>query len=305
MGEGVPGILYLIIDILSAKDRIFIIEEPENDIHPLALKKLLLFLISEIKSNQFFISTHSHIVVNYLSGVAGSKLFELNSKIVENNGLSGFRTEVFEVPGDQKSRQLIFEKLGNDLTDFNLSKGWLILEESSAESLIRDYFIDWFAPKLKGSLKTISANGIENINLKFQDLNRLFLYLHLEPIYKNKVWVIIDNGERERIIIENLKVNYGKSGWNSTNFINFNKDDFEKYYPMRFLSEIQEIDQVQEAKKRGILKMSLLEKVKLWIRENPEEAKLEFEKSAADVKNHLISIEKILIENADGIWLTD
>lgn len=295
MGDGVPGILYLIIDILFAKDRIFIIEEPENDIHPLALKKLLLFLMREIKSNQFFISTHSHIVVNYLSGFEGSKLFELTSEIIQKNGLDCFRSSVFEVPENLQAKQLIFEKLGYDLADFNLAKGWLILEESSAESMIRDYFIDWFVPKLKGALKTIASNGIENIDLKFHDLNRLFLFLHLEPIYKNKVWVIIDNGEREKEIIDKLFKLYANSGWNHSNFANFRFESFEHYYPSKFHIEVEEISKIHDKNDKRIKKKLLLDNVKLWIDKYPEEAKREFENSAAEVIECLKSIEASLL----------
>jgi AAA15 family ATPase/GTPase len=41
MGEGVANLLGLIVDLCVAKDKLFVIEEPENDIHPKALKKLL------------------------------------------------------------------------------------------------------------------------------------------------------------------------------------------------------------------------------------------------------------------------
>ncbi|RZU38733.1 putative AbiEii toxin of type IV toxin-antitoxin system [Fluviicoccus keumensis] len=38
MGEGVPNITSLVADLSYQKDKIFIIEEPENDLHPKALK---------------------------------------------------------------------------------------------------------------------------------------------------------------------------------------------------------------------------------------------------------------------------
>ncbi|MFH1852975.1 MAG: AAA family ATPase [Candidatus Neomarinimicrobiota bacterium] len=54
MGDGVVNILGLITDLCVAENKIFLIEEPENDIHPKALK-LLLDLIIE-KSVFYFYS---------------------------------------------------------------------------------------------------------------------------------------------------------------------------------------------------------------------------------------------------------
>ncbi|WP_414513473.1 ATP-dependent nuclease [Nostoc sp. PCC 9305] len=63
MGEGIVNILGLILDLCMAKDQLFLIEEPENDIHPKALKKLLNFILEKSKTNQFIITTHSNIVL--------------------------------------------------------------------------------------------------------------------------------------------------------------------------------------------------------------------------------------------------
>ena len=42
MGEGVANIVGLLVDLCLAENKLFLIEEPENDIHPKALKGLLL-----------------------------------------------------------------------------------------------------------------------------------------------------------------------------------------------------------------------------------------------------------------------
>src|SRR5262249_9744357 len=66
MGEGVPNIVQLLASLAVSEDKLFLIEEPENDLHPDALKSLLELVVASSKSNQFVISTHSNIVVSYL-----------------------------------------------------------------------------------------------------------------------------------------------------------------------------------------------------------------------------------------------
>lgn len=91
--------------------------------------------------------------------------------------------------------------MGYDFFDFDLWSAWLILEESSAERIIREYLIPWFVPELKGRLRTYSANSLSEVETKFRDFNNLFVFLHLQPTYKNLAWVVVDGGEEEAKII--------------------------------------------------------------------------------------------------------
>jgi hypothetical protein len=59
---------------------------------------------------------------------------------------------------DPAARVAALSDLGYELYDFNLFDGWLILEESSAERIIRDYLIPWFVPRLT-RVRTIAAGG--------------------------------------------------------------------------------------------------------------------------------------------------
>lgn len=155
MGEGISHILALIYDLLEAEKQIFLIEEPENDLHPQALKKLLNLIIEKSVTNQFFISTHSNIVCKILGGETNTKIFNIETKFNDN---SIPRSECQELE-TEKQRKDALEKLGYDLSDYYLWAGWLILEESSAEFFIREYLIPWFTPELKGKLKTVAAKG--------------------------------------------------------------------------------------------------------------------------------------------------
>src|SRR5260221_4527726 len=58
MGAGLSGALSLLLGLSGAQDKLFIIEEPEDDLHPLALKALLDAITESSAQNQFLISTH-------------------------------------------------------------------------------------------------------------------------------------------------------------------------------------------------------------------------------------------------------
>lgn len=283
MGEGVVNMIGLICDLCVAENRIFLIEEIENDIHPKALKALLNLIEKKSNTNQFFISTHSNIVMKYLGASPESKIFNIKNDLNDTTYPLLKISTVNEVSNDPIERKQILEELGYELYDFDLWKAWLFLEESSAEVIIREYLIKWFAPKLRYKLKTFSANSINQVIQKFGDFNRLFVFLHLQPIYKNKVWVYIDSGEKEKEIIDELKKTYCKSGWNDEQFSQFSEHDFERYYPQEFQEEITKILEINNKKDKRKAKKVLLDKLKDWIKEDDNRAKVAFKDSAKEI----------------------
>jgi predicted ATPase len=292
MGEGVANILGLITDLCIAENKIFLIEEPENDIHPRALKALLKLIIDKSDTNQFFVSTHSNIVMKYLGAENTSKIFHVKNELgLDQSRPNLFISSLVEVSRDQEERRNVLQELGYDFFDFDLWSCWLFLEESSAEILIKNYFIGWFVKSLSNKIRTFSAGGVSGIVPKFEDFDRLFIFLHLEPTYKNKVWVIIDKGEEEDKIIEKMKTKYSASGWNSSNFTQFQEHDFEKYYPSRFQKRVGEIITFGKQEKRKA-KKDLLDEVLSWIEEHEEQAKEEFKISAKEVIEKLKVISK-------------
>lgn len=291
MGEGVANILGLIVDLCVAKDKIFLIEEPENDIHPKALKALLKLIAEKSLNNQFFISTHSNIVMKYLGSVVDSKIFNITNETRDTERNKLFVSKIHEVSDHPEDRRAVLEDLGYDFFDFDLWKGWIFFEESSAEILIRDYFFEWYAKSLLNKIRTFSTGGIKKIETKFDDFNKLFVFLHLEPMYRNKVWVIIDGGVEEEGVITKLKEIYKKSGWNDSNFSQFGEHDFERYYPLRFQEEVTTVLNISEKDKKYKEKQKLLEKVKTWIKEDPIRAKAEFQESAIAVITKIQEIE--------------
>ncbi|OFX60023.1 MAG: hypothetical protein A2046_02245 [Bacteroidetes bacterium GWA2_30_7] len=62
--DGTILIIALITKILSNKNPLFLIEEPENSIHPKALVDLIAFIKSYSENTQFIITTHSITLLN-------------------------------------------------------------------------------------------------------------------------------------------------------------------------------------------------------------------------------------------------
>lgn len=286
MGEGVPNIVGLLADLALAKGKLFLIEELENDLHPRALKALLRLVLQSSEQNQFVVSTHSNIVARYLGSAADNKLFYVNS---EREALPPEAT-VTEVGTDPNSRMAVLRDLGYELNDFNLWDGWIFLEESSAERIIRDHLIPWFAPGMVQRVRTLSANGNSNVEPTFEDFHRLSRFTHLEPAYRNRAWVLIDGDEAGREIIRRLQARYSPA-WSPDRFRAFSQPAFEAYYPPRFADERQSTLNERNQRERREKKRQLLEHVRGWIEQEPDQAKVEFEDSARDVIGVLREIE--------------
>jgi AAA15 family ATPase/GTPase len=293
MGEGVPNLLGLIVDLCLVDGKLFLIEEPENDIHPKALKKLLKLIAEKSDNNQFIITTHSNIVVKYLGSQSESKLFRVKTGFEEEVPTS----TIEEVSNSVEARLEVLEELGYEFVDFDMWSGWLILEEASAEKIIREYLIPWFTPELNGKLKTFSARSLSGVKKKFEAFNNLFVFLHLQPVYKNLAWVVIDAGDNEEKIINELKDLYTPNGWNKENFLQFSEHDFEQYYPAQFKSQLDNILQTTDKQKRQKMKKDLLDEVEIWIKENDGDAKEAFKESASNVIEVLLKIKSILFES--------
>jgi predicted ATP-dependent endonuclease of OLD family len=294
MGSGVFHIVDLLIKLSVSKNKIFLIEEPENDLHPQALKALLALIIESSKYNQFVISTHSNIVVQYLCAEQDSRLFEVRVKDAKQQ-----LSEISEVEATPEARLRVLEDLGYSLSDTApyLWDAWLILEESSAETIIRNYLIPWFCPKL-ARLKTFSAQGTGNVEKTFSDLQRLITFAHLEPTYKNKTWVIVDGDESGQTAIKTIKEKF--KDWDAEKFQTFTAENFENYYPERFaekakaaLSAPDDANAKKGTAKRAA-KAALLKEVTAWLADNPDAGKAELAKSAKEVIEKLKQIESTL-----------
>ena len=283
MWEWVSNILGLICDLCLAENKIFLIEELENDLHPKALKKLLSFIEEKSTNNQFFISTHSHIVLKQLWALKKSKVFWVYKNDEPETDFPRLKLSHVKEIIDKSQRRQLLEELGYEFFDYGLWEAWLILEESSAQ-VIMEYLIDWFVPNLKTRLKVYSAGGFNSIKKKLKGMLDLFVYLHLSQVYENKAWVCIDDWEEEKAAIDKMKHYYVINGdWDDSRFHQLSQHDFEKYYPERFSDAITSAIRESDDQKKRVLKKALIEEVRGFIESDPENAKKEFGQSAWEV----------------------
>jgi predicted ATPase len=285
MGAGVPNIAGLIADLTMADGKLFLIEEPENDLHPAALKALLSLIVESSKRNQFVISTHSHVVVSFLAGASDSFLYqtEIDPSCVPP------RSSICRV--DSASERIrVLQELGYEFSDFGLWDGWIFLEESSAERIIRDYLIPYFAPELR-LVRTFSANGVDAVGPKLDEFNRLMVFVHLSAQYKNKVWVRVDGDEPGRKLVGKLRSLYPE--YRPDSFEVFRFENFEEYYPEHFAGKVVATLSLPHNQKKAA-KKELLDEVIAWLEKDKVQAKTALAKSAGEVIESLRKIERQL-----------
>ena len=290
MGAGVAQVLGLIVELLVAREKVFLIEEIENDLHPTALRKLLdLVEASARAGNQFVISTHSNVVVRTLGSAAGTRVWHaerVGSQLPPESKLG-------EVGKEPAARRALLQALGYDLIDYELYDAWLILEESSAERLIREFVIPWFAEGLVGRIRTIAAQGASDVEARFADLHRLFVFIHLEPIYRNKAWVLTDGDEPGRDAVNRLRRAFAT--WPKDHFVSFTEHDFERYYPPAFDDRVREVLAIAERDTRRLQKAQLVEDVVRWLREDRERGQRALAERAREVIDRIRTIERDVI----------
>ncbi len=292
MGEGTAQILGLLVGLIGARGKIFLIEELENDIHPAALKALLEVIAECSKDNQFFISTHSNIVTLRLGAEVGSKIF----KVHQAKPFDVPTSEIIEVGDDSQGRHNLLQELGYDFSDFGLYHAFLILEESSAESIINGILIPFFVPGLAGKLRTVSAMGVDRCTVLLDNFKNLFVFTHLSEMYAHRCWVLLDGDEAGQRV--------RSAFWGAPRYEKYRDNvsclqqaQFEKYLPERFQTSAAEVLMKEFPEINGSKRKLILE-VLDWAKGNPDLAKTEFAESAKEVIDYLLDIERALAQDA-------
>lgn len=276
MGEGVASLVGLIVDLCVADGKVFLIEEPENDLHPKALKALLEFMTSKVPPNQLVVSTHSNIVARHLGAVPGARVLRVDQNPEDPRATSTVR----DVGTDPRARMEALTDLGYELYDFDLFDGWLILEESSAERIVRDYLIPWFVPRLT-RVRTIGVGGASQVEPSFADFHRLFLFTHLEETYRDRAFVVADGDQAGREVIQRMRDRFRT--WEPSCFMNFAASAFERYYPETFGDQIDEVLATTDRQHLRDRKRSLLHDVVAWLDADADRGRTALESSAAEV----------------------
>lgn len=284
MGEGITQMIGLITALCLSDGRLFLIEELENDLHPEALKALLAAIEDSSERNQFVISTHNNVVVRSLGAIDSTLIYELS--LDNSNDERRPTTVVSGVRNDPHERMSLLRRLGYELSDLDLWDGWIFLEESSAERMIRQYLIPWFVPELK-RFRTVASEGIDDVSRSFSAIRKLVLYAHLEPMYKDRTVVIVDGGDVGvgHNFIRQLRNRFSEMPPDT--FRALSQQDFEHYYPKRFAEAASvALAQASKSAKRQA-KRELLDEVLAWVAANESEARTALETSAAEVIDEL------------------
>jgi AAA15 family ATPase/GTPase len=292
MGQGVSQVLGLLTILFTQKNKIILLEEIENDLHPKVLKQLLDLIQEKSKENQFIISTHSNIVLKSLGSVSDSKIFKTSWKMVTSNYQNLPLSDIKEVPSDPWSRMEVLKEMGYDVTDFGLYAGYLLFEESTAELFFKEFLIPEFIPKLYGKIGTYASNGVDEVSSKFKTFLGLFVFIHLSQVYEKKAWAIVDGDEAGLKVIKDLRKTY--VDWSPGNFIALKEPDFEHYYPNCFKDQVLKVLQMPKGMHKQKAKVKLRTEVLDWALQNKEEAKDEFQKSAGEIIEILKRIAKEL-----------
>jgi len=169
MGDGVANVLGLLAELCVSERKLFLLEEPGDDLHPSALKALLDLIAESSKKNQFVISTHSNIVATHLAAQPDARLYQV-SRVQDAWPPRG---AIKEVGNSAAERTAVLRALRYSFADFDLREGWLILEESSCgDAVIRINLTPWFAPKLK-RVRLASSGGVSEVEPTTKEFNRL------------------------------------------------------------------------------------------------------------------------------------
>lgn len=298
MGDGVSEMVALIVELCLEKDKIFVLEEPETNLHPKGLRALLSMVRSSMEHNQFVVATHSNIVIRDLAFDERTKTF----RIVRTGAFATDPSVVSEVARDPITRSELLTELGYEFADMGLHEGWLFLEESSAERIISDVLIPMFLPDLEGRIRTFAAGGTGNLEPSFADFQRLTTYLHLQPIYQSKLWIRADGDASGKDAITKILGNFGYLS--DAQCSCFTEDSFERYYPQEFEEEVSQTLGIADKQVRRRAKTALLLKVLQWTHDNPSEARDRWLSSAAEVLSFLEIIRRSLNAKS-GLATTD
>ena len=158
--------------------------------------------------------------------------------------------------------------------------------------VIRDILIPWFATDLQGRLRTFSAGGVTNLEPTITEFQRLITFVHLEPVYRDRMWIRVDGDEPGQKMIEKVVTMFPylappRSG-------TFSKPQFEMYYPARFTDEVQAALNISDKLQRRTAKAKMLLKVVEWSFQNESEARSAWASSAAEQIELLRQVGKTL-----------
>jgi predicted ATPase len=262
MGEGVSSVVTILAELASPGRRVLLLEEPENDLHPEALRELLAVILDAVNESgyQVVVSTHSDLVLRTLGSAAGAIVYR--TSLEYSNG--SVPTTTYTRLDSAIDRREALADLGYDVTE---PVGWLIFEESTAERFFREVLIPGFVPKLAG-FRTLAAGGTGRVKKIFADLRHFMLFVQKtdDPEPTPRAWVLVDGDKSGKDATAALSNAFSR--WPADRFIALTEPAIEKYYPRRFAERVAAIEAASAAgagwEQVRDLKGELVEEVCAW-----------------------------------------
>ena len=225
------------IELVKNSDAIiFIIEEPENNLHPEMQKKIPHFLnkiiedlSEEIKDKvKFFISTHSPFVLGQISNFSNRQ----KAYLLKDGMLSDAEENICESSNGifgGKCAWLVGKILGAEITDLGYPENYCILEEASLEFILKTLS----EKEILKNIQFISAGGwtkIEKVIDLTKNLQTATLLVKCNPYYFDKFIIILDNtyhfNKKDKEKIESMKEKIKPQ----ERFIELKNQNIEDYY---------------------------------------------------------------------------
>jgi hypothetical protein len=169
-----------------------------------------------------------------------------------------YRSEsrVEEVSRNAVEHSAVLKELGYEFADLGLHAAWLFLEEASAEQIISEVLIPKLVPELQGRVRTFSAAGATKLEPSVSEFQRLVTFIHLQPVYRERLWVRADNDDPGQQAIAKLKATFGYL--DDTHCAVFSKPAFERYYPEKYQPRVEEVLAIAGKEQLRLAKQNLL-----------------------------------------------
>jgi len=212
LGGGEQEIFALMWYLLD-KDFIYVIEEPENHLHPEYLRKLFKFFKEISYERQIIISTHSPLLVDKIN--------------IENNWLVMLKDRETKVQRIEKREdlKLVLAELGLVPTDIFL-KDFVLFVEGGTE---KEAIVPILAEKL-GFSELIDRIAVISVGGQDQLKNYLRIWLELLDVFPVGYIILLDK-HSERLIPDLTR----ELGIDDEKFLILKKGSIEDYYPIELV----------------------------------------------------------------------
>lgn len=142
LGDGIKQMITILYKVFEyrKKEAVFIIEEPELNLHPGLQKKLIGILKSEIfEKHQFFIVTHSNHILESFVGYESCSVYKIKNTSKANNKFQIVRTDNHDYE--------ILDLLGVSNISVMLANSLIFVEGLSDKIIIQKYLEVYFSEK--------------------------------------------------------------------------------------------------------------------------------------------------------------